>query len=93
MWEILEDHVVRCISFFHRSFFSPIFKPRSLQPQQSGGRDKFVPLDSHLAPFSIPAWSAALQEVDRSLVAQPTRNYAFPEPGLFVSPATDKKAK
>jgi hypothetical protein len=54
-------------------------------------------LDSPLAPSSIPAWSAALQAVDRSLLLEAPKtfgHYAFPDPGLFVGLAGDeKKAK
>lgn len=66
------------------------------QPPQSAGRDKFAPLNSPLAPFSIPAWSAALQAVDRSVSVESSKTpyFAFPDPGLFVSPAKEeKKAK
>ena len=61
-----------------------------------------MPLNSVLAPFSVPAWSAGLQAVDQSpsflIEASKTSkhfgHYAFPDPGLFVSPASDdKKAK
>ena len=56
-------------------------------------------MDSHFAPFSIPAWSAGLQAVDQS----PSRlleasksfthygHYTFPDPGLFITPVADKK--
>lgn len=66
-------------------------RPQSLRPNQSAGRDKFSPLDSPLAPFSMHAWAAALQAVDRHFVSHPSTNYAFPDPGLFVSPTTDQK--
>ncbi len=63
-------------------------------------RNKFFPLDSPFAPFSIPAWSAGLQAVDQSpsrlLEASKTfihyGHYTFPNPGLFIRPVTDKKA-
>jgi len=50
-------------------------------------------------PFSIPAWSAALQAVDQSpsclIEASKTSkhygHYALPDPGLFISPASDEK--
>jgi hypothetical protein len=49
-------------------------------------------LESPFAPFSIPAWSAALKAVDQSpshLVeasksSKHFGHYAFPEPGLFI---------
>ena len=66
-------------------------KPR---PSQSGGRDKFSPLDGPLAPFSIPAWKAALRAVDQSaFVESPSSLFAFPDPGLFVTPKDETKAK
>jgi len=67
---------------------------------QPNDRNKFFPLDSPFAPFSIPAWSAGLQGVDQS----PSRlleasksfihygHYTFPDPGLFITPVADKKA-
>jgi hypothetical protein len=67
---------------------------------QPTGRNKFLPLDSPFAPFSIPAWSAGLQAVDQS----PSRlleaskmfihygHYTFPDPGLFITPVADNKA-
>ena len=56
-------------------------------------------MESRFAPFSIPAWQAALQAVDRSssLLIEKHKttthygHYAFPDPGLFVSPTTDEK--
>ena len=71
------------------------FQAQPPQLNQSGDQDKFAPLDSPLAPFSIPAWRAALQAVDRSHPGEGTSAcYAFPDPGLFVSPGTnEKKAK
>ena len=71
----------------------------SKTPTQTADRNKFSPLSSPYAPFSIPAWSAALQAVDQS----PSRlietskssahygHYTFPDPGLFTSPATAAK--
>lgn len=58
-----------------------------------------MPLSSPLSPFSIPAWSAGLQAVDQSpsLLAETSKSskhfghYAFPDPGLFVYPASDEK--
>jgi hypothetical protein len=61
-----------------------------------------MPLSSTLSPFSIPAWSAGLQAVDQSpsflietsKTSKHFGHYAFPDPGLFVSPTNDeKKAK
>jgi hypothetical protein len=55
-------------------------------------------LESHFAPFSIPAWQAALQTVDKSSHLIETHktsahygHYAFPDPGLFISPTADEK--
>jgi len=67
---------------------------------QPTGRNKFLPLDSPFAPFSIPAWSAGLQAVDQSpsrlLEASKTfihyGHYTFPDPGLFITPVAGKKA-
>ena len=85
----------KCASKFASiPFLSTSFQASKPQAKQSGGRDKFAPLDSPLAPFSIPAWGAALQAVERFLVSQQSSHYAFPDPGLFVSPATkERKAK
>lgn len=66
---------------------------------QGSGRDKFSPLDCPYAPFSIPAWSAALQAVDQSssrLIESSKTcakygHYTFPDPGLFTHPATAAK--
>ena len=54
---------------------------------------------SPYAPYPIPAWSAALQAVDQTpsnLVESSKTNenygcYAFPDPGLFIHPATAAK--
>jgi hypothetical protein len=72
-----------------------------LKPQktQTGDRDKFIPLESRFAPFSIPAWQAALQAVDRSpshtiethKSSTHSGHYTFPDPGLFVTPSADEK--
>ncbi len=67
------------------------FQASKGQPNQSAGRDKFTPLDSPLAPFLIPAWAAVLQAVNRYSVSHQSSHYVFPDPGLFVSPAADKK--
>ena len=53
-------------------------------------------MDSPYAPYPIPAWSAALQAVDQSpsyLVEasksmQSYGHYIFPDPSLFIHPAT-----
>jgi hypothetical protein len=75
-------------------FLNTSFQASKSQTKQAGGRDKFAALDSPFAPFSIPAWGAALQAVNRFFVSQKSSHYAFPDPGLFVSPATkEKKAK
>jgi hypothetical protein len=63
---------------------------------QTGDRDKFLLLDSSYAPYSIPAWTAALQAVDQSpanlIEATKTMahygHYVFPDPGLFIHPRT-----
>ncbi|PPQ76810.1 hypothetical protein CVT24_011653 [Panaeolus cyanescens] len=66
------------------------------------GRDKFKPLESHLAPFPIPAWSLGLAAVNQSpelrltdkTTAPQLAFYAFPDPALLISPKEDsKKAK
>ena len=51
-------------------------------------------MDSPYAPYLIPAWSAALQAVDQSpshLVEAYGGQYIFPDPGLFIHPATAGK--
>jgi hypothetical protein len=56
-------------------------------------------LDSLYAPYPIPVWSAALQAVDKSpshlvdatKTAQSSGHYVFPDPGLFIHPATAAK--
>ena len=56
--------------------------------------DKFSPLDSPYTPYPIPAWSAALQAVDQSpshLIEAYGGQYIFPDPGLFIHPATAGK--
>lgn len=76
-----------------------IFSASKLQNFQSSGRDKFAPLLGPLAPFVIPAWCTALQAVDRSpsLLVEVSKlskhfgHYVFPDPGLFISPASDEK--
>ena len=70
------------------------FQASKPQPSQSGGRDKFAPLEGPLAPFSIPAWKAALKAVNRSVIVEsPSSLFAFPDPGLFVIPKDETKAK
>jgi len=66
---------------------------------QTSGRDKFSPLNSSFAPFSIPAWSAGLQAVDQSpgCLVETSKTwkhygcYTFPDPGLFINPGTSAK--
>jgi hypothetical protein len=56
-------------------------------------------LDTSFAPFSIPAWSDSLRDVDRSLsrlveaskTCKQYGHYTFPDPGLFVHTATAAK--
>jgi len=83
-------------------FFYSCFQASKSQTPQVTGRNKYLPLNSPLSPFSIPAWSAGLQAVSQSpsLLVEASKSfnhfghYAFPDPGLFVSPASDvKKAK
>ncbi len=83
------DPVVSTFYFFQHIYLIMKFEALKPQPTQSGGRDKFTPLDSLLAPFVIPAWGTALQAVDRSLPSQRYGHYTFPDPGLFVSPASN----
>jgi len=91
--ERLNDHIVSTFHFVLAAFF---FSNSNFQasnpPSQSLGQDKFAPLLSPFAPFSIPAWEAALRAVNQSvLVESRCTNYAFPDPGVFVSPADDKR--
>jgi hypothetical protein len=80
-------------------FLQSCFQASKPQVTQVGGRNKYLPLSSPLSPFSIPAWSAGLQAVDKSphLLVEASKtskhfgHYAFPDPGLFVSPASDEK--
>ena len=75
-----------------------IFFPKP-QTTQTGDCNKFSLLNSPYAPYPIPAWSAALQAVDQSpfhLVEisksmQSYGHYTFPDPGLFIYPATAAK--
>jgi hypothetical protein len=89
--------------YVYRSpFFHSCFQASKPQTPQVAGRNKYLPLSSPLSPFSIPAWSAGLQAVNQSpsFLVEAIKSfnhfghYAFPDPGLFVSPASDeKKAK
>ena len=80
--------------FPHTLFLDP--KPRTIQTTD---RNKFSLLESPYAPYPIPVWSAALQAVDQSssnlVEASKTMenygHYVFPDPGLFVHPATAAK--
>jgi hypothetical protein len=80
-------------------FLLSCFKASKPQATQVAGRNKYLPLSSPLSPFSIPAWSAGLQAVDQSpsLLVETFKtsrhfgHYAFPDPGLFVSPSKDEK--
>ena len=86
-------------NFFLYKFFLTYLQGSKLQTIQGGGRDKFSRLDCSYAPFSIPAWSAALQAVDQSssrLIESSKTcakygHYTFPDPGLFTHPATAAK--
>ncbi|PPR00730.1 hypothetical protein CVT24_000954 [Panaeolus cyanescens] len=53
------------------------------------GRSRFTPLDSVYAPYSIPAWASALQNVHCSTANIADINgvqtqYVLPDPGLFA---------
>ena len=51
-------------------------------------------MDSPYTPYPIPAWSTALQAIDQSpshLIKAYNGCYAFPDPGLFIHPATAGK--
>lgn len=97
------QHQERPVSPFHiyRStfFYYHFFQASKPQTTQGAGRNKFLALNSTLAPFSIPAWRAGLQAVDQSpyLLVETSKtskhfgHYVFPDPGLFVSPASDDK--
>ena len=79
--------------------FYYFFKQSKPQTTQVAGCNKYLPLSSLLSPFSIPAWSAGLQAVDQSpslfikysKSSKHFSHYVFPNPGLFVSPANNKK--
>jgi hypothetical protein len=87
-------HIYRSPFFYYHIFLAS--KPRTTQV---AGRNKFLPLSSSLSPFPILAWSAGLQAVDQSpsLLVEASKSskhfghYAFPDPGLFVSPISDEK--
>ena len=83
-------------------FLNSCFQVSKPQTSQATGRNKYLPLSSPPSPFSIPAWSTGLQAVNQSpsflVKASKSFNhfghYAFPNPGLFISPTNDeKKAK
>ena len=92
----LEGHDVNTFLSCIDPFLTTLQGSKSQLPQtiQSAGRDKFAPLVSPLAPFSIASWDTALLAVDRFSVSQQSGHYAFPDPGLLVTPTTDeRKAK
>ena len=80
-------------------FFNSCFQASKPQTSQAAGRNKYLPLSSPLSPFLIPAWSTGLQVVNQSpsflVEASKSFNhfghYAFPDPGLFVSPTNNEK--
>ena len=84
---------------YHCPFFYSYFQASKPQIPHVGGRNKYLPLNNALSPFSIPAWSDGLQAVNQSpsLLVEASKSfnhfghYAFPDPGLFVSPASDEK--
>ena len=86
-------------SFLYGALPDTFFLDQKPQINQTGGRNKFLPLESPYAPYSIPAWSAALQAVDQSpsnlveasKTIQSSGHYVFPDPGLFIHPATAAK--
>ena len=65
----------------------------------TGDCNKFSPLDSPYTPYLLSAWSAALQAVDQSpshlvdafKTMQNYGHYVFPDPGLFIYPATAER--
>ena len=89
---------VHSISLQH-TVLTITFSASKLQNFQSTGQDKFASLDGPLTPFLIPAWSAALQAVDRSpsLLVEASKlskhfsHYTFLDPGLLVSPDSEEK--
>jgi hypothetical protein len=80
-------------------FLTHYFKDLKPRTTQTGDRDKFSLLNSPYAPYPIPAWSAALEAVDQSpsLLVEASKtmqnygHYVFPDPGLFIHPATAVK--
>ena len=88
-------------SFLYELFPQTHFLDPNPQTKQTGDRNKFYLLDSPYAPYPIPAWSAALQAVDQShsnlidasktVTMQDYGHYIFPDPGLFIHPATAVK--
>jgi hypothetical protein len=93
----LEEHLVRLLILVWY-ISSQIFLKTRLTTR-TGDRNKFSLLDSPYAPYLIPAWSAALVAVDQSpshLVEASKKkqnygHYIFPDPGLFIHPATAGK--
>src|SRR5258708_14803125 len=70
--------------FLTTSFLVP--KPQPLRPNQPAGRDKFSPLDSPFAPFSIRPWAASLQAVDHHPTSHRSAQSAFPDHSLLICP-------
>jgi hypothetical protein len=87
----LEGDIVSTVSFFVSILSLTNWFSSKSQPKQSAGHEKFAPLDNPLTPFSIPAWAAVLHCVDCHPVSHQSSHYVFLDPGLFVSPAADKK--
>ena len=95
----LEEHLVCFMSSIFYIFIILFFLDPKPQTTQTADRNKFSPLNSPYAPYPIPAWSAALQSVDQSpsnLVEASKSmpnfgHYIFPDPGLFIHPATAGK--
>ncbi|PPQ71579.1 hypothetical protein CVT24_006434 [Panaeolus cyanescens] len=68
----------------------------STSANHGAGRDKFLPLQGPLAPFSIPVWAVKLHGVSRNppSTGEPLKMdslYAFPDPGVFVSVQKDDR--
>lgn len=74
-------------------FRDPFKEEAGRRPVQS--RDKFADLDSPLIPPPMPIWALALKNVNRNVPPVgcygELKNYAFPEPALFVTPTDDAK--